>query len=127
MKRLWLFLAILSLGTVHVAATAADAPGVKVPAHQRFVMPNGLTIVLVPKKEVPLIAFSGFVRGGSLADPAETRRGFAGGWLLDRGAGKRSAFEFADALEGVAARWPPPPGQRASMSEVSSWRAIVRS
>ncbi len=76
--------------------------GVKVPAHQRFVLPNGLTIILVPKKEVPLIAFSGFVRGGALGDPA-AKPGVASlvAGLLDRGAGKRSAFEFADAVEGV--------------------------
>ena len=85
-------------------ATAADAApaGVRVPANQRFVLPNGLTIILVPRKEVPLIAFSGFVRGGVLADPAD-KAGVASmlAGLLDRGAGKRSAFEFADAVEGV--------------------------
>ena len=72
------------------------------PANQRFVLPNGLTIVLVPKKDVPLIAFSGFVRGGALADPAD-KPGVASlvAGLLDRGAGKRNAFEFADAVEGV--------------------------
>jgi hypothetical protein len=57
---LWL---VLVLAAGH--ASAADAPvGVKVPAHQRFVLPNGLTVVLVPKKDVPMIAISGFVRGG---------------------------------------------------------------
>ena len=63
---LW-FAALLS----GAGAFAADAPvGVKVPAHQRFVLPNGLTVILLPKKDVPMIAFSGFVRGGALADPA---------------------------------------------------------
>jgi len=86
-----------------MAAHAEAAPvGVKVPANQRFVLPNGLTIILVPKKDVPLIAFNGFVRGGALADPAG-KSGVASlvAGLLDRGAGKRSAFEFADAVEGV--------------------------
>lgn len=95
--------AILAGALIMNAALAADAPvGVKIPAHQRFVLPNGLTILLVPKKEVPLIAFSGFVRGGALADPAG-KPGVASlvAGLLDRGAGKRSAFEFADAVEGV--------------------------
>jgi predicted Zn-dependent peptidase len=66
------------------------------------VLPNGLTILIVPKKDVPLIAFNGFVRGGALADPAG-KPGVASlvAGLLDRGAGKRSAFEFADAVEGV--------------------------
>jgi zinc protease len=86
------------------AAFGADAApvGVKVPAHQRFVLSNGLTIVLVPRKEVPLIAFSGFVRGGSLADPAD-KPGVSSlvAGLLDRGSGKRNAFQFADAVEGV--------------------------
>src|SRR5262245_32166568 len=88
------------------AAESTPAPasnvGVKVPATQRFVLPNGLTIVLLPKKDVPLIAFSGFVRGGALADPAgKPGVGSMVAGLLDRGAGKRSAFEFADAVEGV--------------------------
>jgi zinc protease len=84
------------------AAAMAEPVGVKVPANQRFVLPNGLTIVLVPRKDVPLIAFSGFVRGGALADPAG-KLGVASmvAGLLDRGAGKRSAFEFADAVEGA--------------------------
>jgi predicted Zn-dependent peptidase len=58
--------------------------------------------VLVPRKDVPLVAFSGFVRGGALADPSG-KPGVASlvAGLLDRGAGKRSAFEFADAVEGV--------------------------
>jgi predicted Zn-dependent peptidase len=66
------------------------------------VLPNGLTVVLVPNREVPLIAFSGFVRGGALVDPAG-KPGVAAevAGLLDRGAGKRSAFQFADAIEGV--------------------------
>ena len=84
-------------------AFAAEAPvGVKVPANQRFVLSNGLTIILVPKKDVPLIAFNGFVRGGALTDPAG-KPGVASlvAGLLDHGAGKRSAFEFADAVEGV--------------------------
>src|SRR6185436_15123382 len=63
---------------------------------------NGLTILLLPKKDVPLIAFSGFVRGGALADPAgKPGVGSLVAGLLDRGAGKRSAFEFADAVAGV--------------------------
>src|SRR6187397_3241954 len=105
MSRSRVRVAALLLGFLFVnAGFAADAQpvGVKIPAHQRFVLPNGLTIILVPKKEVPLIAFSGFVRGGALADPAG-KPGVASlvAGLLDRGAGKRSAFEFADAVEGV--------------------------
>lgn len=97
-----LMAALLGAGLFAAQASAAEAAGVKVPAHQRFVLPNGLTIILLPRKEVPLIAFSGFVRGGAIADP-EGKSGVASlvAGLLDRGAGKRNAFEFADAVEGV--------------------------
>jgi zinc protease len=103
MKRLTHWFAALCLIAMWPALAAdSSSVGVKVPANQRFVLPNGLTIVIVPKKDVPLIAFSGFVRGGSLADPADKPGvGSLVAGLLDRGAGKRSAFEFADALEGV--------------------------
>jgi len=66
--------AALAMSGVAIGADATVPVGVKVPANQRFVLSNGLTIVLVPRKEVPLIAFSGFVRGGALADPAGTER-----------------------------------------------------
>lgn len=109
MSRAAKLLAALAAATLFGApVVAADAPaktesvGVKVPANTRFVLPNGLTIVLVANKDVPLIAFSGFVRGGSLADPAD-KNGAASlvAGLLDRGAGKRNAYEFSDAVEGV--------------------------
>jgi zinc protease len=95
-----LITAALFISVAHAAA--AEPAGVKVPAHERFVLPNGITVILVPKKEVPLIAFSGFVRGGAQADPAG-KSGVASlvAGLLDRGAGKRTAYEFADAVEGV--------------------------
>jgi zinc protease len=105
MSRLVILCITLLCGLVAGAASAApqdNAAGVKVPAHQRFVLPNGLTILLVPRKDVPMIAFSGFVRGGTLADPAgKPGVGSLVAGLLDRGAGKRNAYEFADALEGV--------------------------
>jgi zinc protease len=83
-------------------AQTGTAVGMKLPEHQRVVLPNGLTLVLVPKKDVPTIAFAGFVRGGALADPPdEPGVGSLVAGLLDRGAGKRNAYEFADAVEGV--------------------------
>jgi len=94
---------LLGMLFAHAALAADNTPvGVKVPAYQRFVLPNGLTVILLPKKDVPLIAFSGFVRGGAAVDPA-TKPGVGSlvAGLLDRGAGKRNAFEFADAVEGV--------------------------
>jgi zinc protease len=97
-----LLVLLLALPAMGAEPAPAAPEGVKVPAHQRFVLPNGLTVIVMPRRDVPLIAFSGFVRGGALADPAEKPGvGSLVAGLLDRGAGKRNAYEFADALEGV--------------------------
>ena len=76
--------------------------GVRVPAHERFVLENGITLIIVPRRDVPLVAFNAVLRGGSLGDPAE-KPGVASllAGLLEKGAGKRDAFAFADAVEGV--------------------------
>jgi zinc protease len=76
--------------------------GVHVPAHERFVLDNGITLVIVPRRDVPLVAFNAVLRGGSLGDAA-VKPGVASllAGLLEKGAGKRNAFAFADAVEGV--------------------------
>ncbi len=83
-------------------AIADTRNSVRVPAHERFQLANGLTVLLVPRREVPLIAFSAVVRSGSLADPVG-KAGVASivAGLLDKGAAERNAFEFADAVAGV--------------------------
>jgi len=76
--------------------------GVQVPQHERFVLDNGITLIIVPRHDVPLVAFNAVLRGGSLDDPT-TKPGVASllAGLLEKGAGKRDAFAFADAVEGV--------------------------
>jgi zinc protease len=81
---------------------AQTVPNVEVPAHERIVLENGITLVVMPRREVPLIAFSAVLRGGTLADPSQ-KPGVASlvAGLLEKGAGRRDAFAFADAVEGV--------------------------
>ncbi len=76
--------------------------GVRVPAHERCVLDNGITLIIVPRKDVPLVAFNAVLRGGSLGDQA-IKPGAASllAGLLEKGAGKRDAFAFADAVEGA--------------------------
>jgi predicted Zn-dependent peptidase len=76
--------------------------GVHVPAHERFVLDNGITLVIVPRSDVPLVAFNAVLRGGSLGDkPVKSGVASLLAGLLEKGAGKRDAFAFADAVEGV--------------------------
>jgi zinc protease len=76
--------------------------GVHVPTHERFVLDNGITLVIVPRRDVPLVAFNAVLRGGGLGDGA-AKPGVASlvAGLLEKGAGNRDAYAFADAVEGV--------------------------
>ena len=82
---------------------AHDTPdGVHVPAHERIVLGNGVTLVILPRRDVPLVAFNAVLRGGELGNLAG-KPGIASlvAGLLDKGAGERDAFQFADSVEGV--------------------------
>jgi zinc protease len=81
---------------------------VQVPPHERIVLPSGATLIVVPSRDVPLVAFQAVVRGGPICDPrgsseSECIAGVASivAGLLEKGAGERDAFAFADAVEGA--------------------------
>jgi zinc protease len=82
-----------------VTATSA---GVRIPPHQRHTLANGVKLILIPRHDVPLIAFEAVVRGGARLD-ADGHEGVASlaAELLTQGAGSRDAYAFADAVEGA--------------------------
>ncbi len=85
------------------AAAAGVAPGgVNVPPHERIVLPNGMTLIVMPRHDVPLVSFNAVLRSGESAGAAG-KPGVASlvAGLLEKGAGRRNAFEFVDAVEGV--------------------------
>lgn len=91
--------------TAPSAGQAADQAlrlGVRIPPHQRYTLANGVKLILMPRHDVPLIAFEAMLRGGARLDPDE-RTGVASlaAELLTLGAGTRDAYAFADAVEGV--------------------------
>ncbi|HTY49330.1 MAG TPA: pitrilysin family protein [Steroidobacteraceae bacterium] len=92
----------------HAAAAAPALPevpfrrGPAIPPYERVVLDNGFTLAVMPSPGVPLVAFHAVLRGGALCD----RPGLAGtaslaAGLLDKGAGARDGFAFADAVEGA--------------------------
>jgi zinc protease len=85
-----------------VPSSTRASGGVRIPVHERIALDNGITLVIVPKHDVPLIAFQALIRGGTLGDP-EGKSGVASlvANLLEKGAGERSAYAFADAVEGA--------------------------
>lgn len=91
------FLILLAL-----AGAAPGAPGqaLKLPAHEKIVLKNGLTVLLLEKRGVPMVNFSLIVKAGTTADPpgqeglASTTAG-----LLRKGTAKRSAQKFSSDLD----------------------------
>ncbi|MBB5209506.1 M16 family metallopeptidase [Chiayiivirga flava] len=83
-------------------ALAAHAVGVTLPAYDDITLDNGVTLLLMRKADVPLVAARIAVRGGALADAAG-KEGTASqlAELLGKGAGKRDARAFAEAIDGA--------------------------
>jgi zinc protease len=99
----WILLALAAAATTLPAAElAATANAVRVPAHERFRLANGITVILMAQREVPLTAFTAVLRGGAQVDPAG-KAGLASvlAGLLEKGAGARDAYAFADAVAGA--------------------------
>ena len=95
--------ATLVAGISAASAALSDAHiNVPVPAHQRVTLGNGLKLILVPRADVPLVAFNLVLRGGARLDPVG-RDGTAAltADLLTYGAGPRDAYAWADAVEGA--------------------------
>jgi len=89
-------------GGGYVAAAPGHGVGMRIPAHDRFVLGNGVTLIILPRRDVPLIAFNAVLRGGALGDLTE-KPGVSSlvAGLMEKGAGDRGALEFAEAVEGV--------------------------
>jgi predicted Zn-dependent peptidase len=82
------------------SAFAANA--VKTPDFETVKLPNGATLLLMERHDVPLISFNAVIRGGALTDP-ENRLGTANllAGLLEKGAGSRDANAFAETVASV--------------------------
>lgn len=91
------WLALLGLLT-----TNAFGQGVTLPKVERVTLDNGVIIVLHEKTDVPLIGIEASMRGGAISD-ADGLGGMANllASALEKGAGDRSAAEFAEAIDSV--------------------------
>jgi zinc protease len=83
----------------HFQPTIAD---VRVPSYERVQLSNGAVLLLMEQHDVPLISFKAVLRGGALSDPAQ-QAGMSSllAAMLEKGAGTRDAFAFANAVASV--------------------------
>src|SRR5215831_10860142 len=95
-KRVFVALALVWLG----CAGAVSAQKLQMPPHEKLVLPNGLTVLLLEKHSVPMVNVAGIIKTGSLADPggmeglASTTAG-----LLRKGTKTRTAQQFAEDID----------------------------
>ena len=94
--RTWLACA----GLVLAAGAAHATEGVRLPPVQRAALANGAELALVEKRDTPLVSMTITIRGGALGD-APGREGTASLFadLIQKGAGRRDAAQFAEAVE----------------------------
>jgi len=93
---------VLLLGS----ARASSAQTLKLPPHEKIVLKNGLTLLLMEKHGVPIVDFAAIVKGGSVTDPTG-QEGLASvtAGLLRKGTTKRSAQQFAADLDFIGAEF----------------------
>jgi zinc protease len=106
-----------------VDRSRAPLPGppstLRLPDVRRFALGNGIPVLLVEKRGLPLVAIELLFPGGASAVGAE-RAGLAAlaADMLDEGAGDRSALEIADELERLGASLQTAAGYDASHLEM---------
>ncbi len=99
----WMLTVLHTFAALAVAITAqATDTGVKTPPFERVQLDNGALLLLMERHDVPLIAVRALVRGGASIDP-DNQSGLSSvlASLLEKGAGKRDATQFASTLASV--------------------------
>jgi zinc protease len=89
-----------------LALAQAPAQVFQLPAFQRVQLPNGLTLLLLEKHELPLISIEVGLRSGSVADPVG-KEGVASltSSLLRKGTATRSSEQFSADLDFIGMQY----------------------
>ena len=102
MTRTIRILCSLFLVFAFAAPAVAQSGSLKLPPYKKVVLKNGMTLLLMEQREVPLVAFSVLVKAGSVSD-APGKEGVASmtAALLRKGTATRSADEFSAQLDSI--------------------------
>lgn len=102
MTRLWTRLWLIVAACVSLAGAADGQSALKLPPHKKVKLENGLTVLLMEQREVPIVGLRVLVRAGSVADPAG-KEGLAAvtAELLRRGTRTRTADQIAGEVDFV--------------------------
>ncbi len=91
------------LAVLLISALSSPAQ-LRMPAYERTVLPNGVTVYTLVKKDVPLVTLKALIKGGAESQPA-SKAGLAAitNDLLLRGTRNRSADEIAQDIDFLGA------------------------
>ena len=91
-------------GTLN-AVGVLNAEGLKLPPYKKVKLKNGLTVLLMEQREIPIVSFSFIVKAGSTADPVG-KEGVAGltVTLLRKGTKSRTSEQFSAELDFIGAQ-----------------------
>src|SRR5262249_58087967 len=100
LKRGLTFLLALALVFSTPISGKADEGALKLPPYKKLKLKNGMSLLLMEQREIPLVSFNFIVRTGSTADPAG-REGAASlvAELLRKGTKTRSADQLSAELD----------------------------
>lgn len=85
-------------------ACPATGQTLKLPPHEKVMLKNGMTVLLMHKPGVPMVSFEVIVKAGSVEDPAgEEGLASVTAGLLRKGTAKRSAQQFSEDLDFIGA------------------------
>jgi zinc protease len=95
---------LITFGLSLLLAFVAEGQTLKLPPHEKITLKNGMTVLLMEKRGVPMVSFAAIVKAGSTLDPAG-QEGLASvtAGLLRKGTAKRSAQKFAEDLDFIGA------------------------
>jgi len=104
MKRLLLMAMILVATTT--SALPAQNSGLKLPPYKKLKLPNGVTLLLLERHQLPLVSFQALINAGPIADPPG-QEGVASltAELLRKGTKTRSADQFSAALDFIGGQF----------------------
>jgi zinc protease len=95
---------LIAMSLALTLAFVAEGQTLKLPPHEKITLKNGMTVLLMEKRGVPMVSFAAIVKAGSAADPAG-QEGLASATaeLLRKGTTKRGAQKFAEDLDFIGA------------------------
>lgn len=98
MKRIWLVL-------VMITGMTMARPMLQLPAPERMVLSNGLTVYCLQDAGLPLVAFRMMIRDAGVASEPADQEGLAdlGATLMMKGAAGQSALQVAEAIDYLGA------------------------